>query len=136
MTHSHDPKKIGPGNWITLHIASTKPNSQFFLMFCTFLRDEFPCLNCRNAIQEYMELDSPFELKSELDDNGRDISRAKWSWIFHNSVNQKLNKDLFGWDSFERNYYIDTVCNLDCGDDTEKKENTKTEKAKVFKGVT
>jgi hypothetical protein len=133
MTHTHDPKKIGPGSWVTLHIASAKPDSQFFLMFCKFLSDEFPCLTCRSAIREYMQLDSPFELKEEIDDNGRDISRAKWSWIFHNSVNQKLNKDLFAWDSFERIYYIDTVCNLDCGDDTEKKENKKT---KVFKGIT
>lgn len=116
MAHAHDPKKIGPGSWTALHILSTKSDSAGFMVFCKYLKDDFPCLTCRNAINEYMELDSPFDLKTETDSTGKDISRAKWSWIFHNSVNQKLDKDIFSWDSFQETYF-DATCSLDCGDD-------------------
>jgi len=127
MTHAHDPKTIGPGCWSTWHISSVDSDPTLFLALCVHFRDKFKCLKCREEIKIYMLRDSPFELKKEINDDGKDISRAKWLWIFHNCVNQRLQKPIYSWSEFLREYFLDNVCSSDCGEQHSDRSDEKKE---------
>jgi hypothetical protein len=117
---SHDPKKIGPGCWSVWQQASIDPDSTLFFLLCKQYRDKFPCIVCREHIKKYMEIDSPFELRKQLDDSGRDISRARWVFIFHNTVNYRLDKPTYSWENFISNYLSESVCTAECGSESKR----------------
>lgn len=98
-----DPKIIGPGVWYNIHTkaklavdASTKED---FIKEMYFQYHNFPCLNCRNHIQEYMETHPIEPFYTLIDENGKDVGLFKWTWLFHNTVNKRLNKKYMDWET-------------------------------------
>lgn len=118
MEHSHDSRYQGPGIWILIHKSSCK-DAVTFLGIIKLLASHFDCAVCRSHMQKYILNDPPQKLKEQLDDEGRDIRYAKWGWIFHNVVNERLGKPIMDWNKFKRIYMGSTseVCSLDCGTD-------------------
>ncbi len=110
-----NPAIVGPGGWILLHImaknANTAESKIAFIDFMQVLSYNFPCKKCRTHIQAYLR-DHPFEPYMNLiNENGEDLGMFKWSWIFHNTVNERLNKDYVDWETAWDMYNIDKqVC--------------------------
>jgi hypothetical protein len=62
--------------------------------------------------------------------NKEDLGMYRWSWEFHNSVNERLGKQVMTWDMALTLYTdIDTgVCAKDCGDGPPSVSEKKSEK--------
>ena len=122
-----DPRIIGPGIWITIHIkarqAKTDAKKKEFIDYMWFLADNFPCMNCRKHINEYIRT-HPFEhLYNLKNDEGVDIGMFKWSWMFHNAVNTRLRKPYMDWKTAWEMYSMYDEdsdvkpCTEDCGEE-------------------
>jgi hypothetical protein len=130
-----DPVKLGPGIWYTIHIkaklATNEKAKQEFVDYMYLLHDEFPCLNCRKHIQEYMS-SHPFDLFENMtNENGKEIGMFKWTWMFHNAVNTRLNKPYLDWETAREMYNIDydnIVPCTHCGGMDSKEINSKDSK--------
>lgn len=77
-----DPKIIGPGIWVTIHLLAYKKD-KIFPDYMRFLSESFPCTVCRDHIRKYI---SAYPVPTG------DNEFFKWSWQFHNEVNIRLNK--------------------------------------------
>lgn len=127
-----DPRIIGPGIWIHIHIkaknATTPEKKEEFMNDMYMYYNEFPCLNCRKHIREYMD-EHPFSPFIELKNNkGREIGMFKWSWMFHNAVNIRLYKPYLNWENACIMYNIDEdeiIPCTDCGKGIDKSEIVK-----------
>lgn len=111
-----DPKYLGPGIWFTIHTlaknATTPTLKQTFKVFIYSLREEFPCNLCRSHIIEFLDrhpIDSFWNIK---DTSGRDIGLFKYTWMFHNTVNKRLNKPQLSFESALEIYYGSTAPSL------------------------
>jgi hypothetical protein len=88
-----DPKKTGPGMWLTIHILafnSTTIDSQ--KIFCSTIKiicSNIPCSNCRQHAMDYIESNPPEKYISE---DSKSI--FKWSCDFHNDVNKRTNSTI------------------------------------------
>lgn len=96
-----DPKVIGPGIWNITHRlainATTLEKQKEFINFMNENCASFPCLVCRGHFKAYME-NNPLseQLDKEVDIDG---VRGKygmfiWTWMFHNAVNKRLEKNI------------------------------------------
>ena len=127
-----DPRILGPSAWTFIHIkAKMATDEQTFIDEMYFHYYNFPCLNCRKHIQEYMNT-HPFEHFSGMtNSSGRQIGMFRWSWLFHNTVNQRLEKPYMDWDTACEMYEINedtfTPC-TNCGTDTS------VDKTKIVQG--
>lgn len=125
-----DPKIIGPGTWFSIHItaknAITKDSKDAFIQFMELLRNTFPCLKCRKHINEYMDKNPIRDFYMIRDDKGNDIGMFKYSWLFHNTVNTRLNKPYIDWNTAWSMYSDDTssVCNIGCNDEDNDTESS------------
>lgn len=117
-----NPAVIGPGVWYSIHLkskhATTFEKKQEFVEYMKQLSEEFPCMNCRTHITEYLN-NNPFDTFFQMVDNEEnDIGLFKWGWIFHNAVNTRLGKPYVDWKTaWEMYSYNDRICSLDCGND-------------------
>jgi hypothetical protein len=98
-----NPKYIGAGFWCFLHLlakhAVTTDKKESFIDNMYLLSVEFPCGNCRNHIQAYLN-EHPFEPFMNLtNEKGEEIGMFKWLWMFHNAVNARLHKPIVDWDT-------------------------------------
>jgi hypothetical protein len=91
-----DPKIIGPGIWTTIHLLSIK-DPELFRSYLKFIQENFPCIICRNHINEYFK-NNPIE-------NIKTGEEFKWSWMFHNEVNIRLGKSYMGWSTAYKIYH-------------------------------
>lgn len=85
--------------------ATTKSNMDEYKKYISYLSYNFPCPKCRPHIQRRLReypIDSYYGM---TDDQGREIGVAKWSWEFHNAVNERLGKHIVTWGSFVKKYY-------------------------------
>ena len=94
--NSLNPNIWGPTFWDTLHFTAfgypTDPNDKdkdtyksFIIQFVKIL----PCDGCSNDAQLYVNNISDLEWMVILTDKN---SLIKWSWKFHDKINNKLNK--------------------------------------------
>ena len=99
----NDPKKVGPGVWYTLHLkaklATEQSSKDDFVKEIYFHYHNFPCLNCRTHIQEYVDSHSLKPFMTLIDENGVDVGLFKWTWFFHNTVNKRLGKLYMDWET-------------------------------------
>ena len=111
MSFLTDPKILGPGIWLTIHLkakrAIDEQGKRAFISEMFFHYNDFPCGNCREHIQEYMD-SHPFEpFYNMKDSSGREIGLFKWSWMFHNAVNTRLHKPYLDWKTAYEMYQLD-----------------------------
>ena len=118
-----DPRIIGPGYWSNIHLkakyAVDDKTKQEFIAYMWFLADTFPCGNCRKHIRQYLN-DHPFDHFYNLRNNkGEEIGMFKWSWMFHNTVNNRIHKPHMEWVTAWGMYNSDIEPCTDCGDKEE-----------------
>ena len=114
-----DPKVVGPGVWYVIHLkgkeAINDKKIDEFIDFMEMLSFKFGCINCRKHIQAYIK-DHPFsDLINMKNDEGEKIGMFKWSWLFHNAVNTRINKPYVEWDTAWEMYDDSIeVCSKQC----------------------
>jgi len=123
-TDLSNPLKFGPGTWYVIHtIAKNATNEEKKYHFVTVMesiKNTLPCEKCRNHCLDYIK-NNPIEaFWNVTNDGGEQIGLFKWSWIFHNAVNKRLNKPLIDWDT-AYNMYGEPgtmICTKGCEDKT------------------
>lgn len=120
----NDPKYIGPGTWYTIHSTAKRAGDsgdyntkKEFVNLMEHLKTSFVCTTCRKHIGEYMDA-HPFNTYWIMIDpkTKKDIGLFKWSFDFHNAVNQRLGYPIMDWDTAYNIYYDESsVCDLNCG---------------------
>lgn len=95
-------------SWDNIHrmaaSAVTCKLKKEFKYYIKYLRDNFPCKECRYHIDEYLNKHPMEDYYDIYDSSGNDIGIAEWSWRFHNEVNERLNKPFFSWSDFIETY--------------------------------
>lgn len=90
--------RYGPGFWATIHMlafnANTKSEQKQFMKTMNIIAHQFPCRNCSNHAKEYIK-NHPMEDYVTDDDH---LSMFKWTWKFHNAVNNRLRKEIMSYD--------------------------------------
>lgn len=104
-----DPRVIGPGVWFTIHQkakeATTTDTKIEFLKYMQWVAHTFPCSKCAHHTQEYMlhnPIDRHWNVRSHDEE---EIGCFRWSWSFHNAVNQRLDKPPMDWTMAYMLYY-------------------------------
>lgn len=117
-----DPRIFGPGLWYGIHItawyAKTEEEKRAFVKYMEHIRDTIQCLSCRDHCASYME-QNPISDYWNQRYNDVDVGMFKWTFNFHNAVNQRLNKPIMDW-STAYNLYSKAVvsyCSTTCGSD-------------------
>ena len=111
-----DPKIFGPGMWYSIHVSSLQLGENNYITYVEALLNKLPCKKCRDHAMEYLR-DNPIEnFKSIKDKDGELIGMFKWSWMFHNAVNKRLNKQIIDFNT-AYNFYTgaEALCTLNCG---------------------
>lgn len=123
VKYSTNPAILGPGVWYDIHLesknAKTEEQKKSFVHKMYLLAQSFPCLTCRKHIDDYIQ-SNPFEpLWNETTNTGEQIGMFKWSWLFHNVVNKRLNKPNISWDNALYIFSDASInsCAKDCTDD-------------------
>lgn len=84
-------KQDGPGLWFTFHVTSLEARNliskQYAIRNMRLIATKLRCLKCRNHARDYMNKDPP-ELSRNL---------FRWTVDFHNSVNERLGKELWNY---------------------------------------
>jgi hypothetical protein len=116
-----DRKYIGPGIWYKKHRdafhARTLEQQQEFARQTHNLASHFPCKDCRQHFLDYLEknpIEDMFGKTIEIDGDNLHLGVFVWSWIFHNAVNQRLNKPLMEFRSAYNLFAEDQSCHADC----------------------
>ena len=112
------PDIFGPGIWFVMHTmayqATTPEKIEAFVGFIHTMSETLPCIECRNHCSEYVRQNPPEKYRL-ISQNGILIGMFKWSWLFHNTVNKRLNKSLIDWETAFAMYGADSeVCSLKC----------------------
>lgn len=114
-------KSLMRGMWHVMHgtgaRAITPARKQCFIELLTYYIEEFPCINCRTHLANYLQMNPISLFESATDASGREIGYAKWTWMLHNDVNRRLGKPFMDWDTFAKIWLsgIDEHCDEDCG---------------------
>lgn len=117
-----NPVIVGPGVWFSIHLtskdATTPEKKKHFIQYMQQLSEEFPCLKCRNHIQDYLKDNSFDDFYTIINEEGDDVGLFKWSWIFHNTVNTRLGKPYMEWETAWSSYNNtddgDMICSQEC----------------------
>jgi hypothetical protein len=109
--------RYGPGVWFSIHILALKAvdnsSKKMFIEFIDILSDTFPCIKCRKHIKNYVS-EHPIQ-KFWNEENGF----FKWSWIFHNVVNLRLNKPIMEYsEALEKYTILHDTCTKGCDTDS------------------
>ena len=115
----------GPGVWWIIHTLALQSNDQEsirkYIEIIEYILPRLPCMTCRNHAIEYLRNNRPEKYINFRDDSGELMGMFKWSWEFHNTVNDRLNKFPVGENPFS-DYYVaknlydeDEFCTDDCG---------------------
>lgn len=115
-----DPKVVGAGLWWYIHSkakeAITEISIQEFIDLMYYLAGKFPCHTCRKHINEYIETHPFSELANLINEQGERIGMFKWTWLFHNAVNTRINKPYVDWETAIGMFYNDDIeiCSKNC----------------------
>lgn len=123
-----NPKYVGPGVWYSIHLkayeAVDDDSIEDFIEYMNLLALKFPCKNCRQHIKEYIETHPFQDLISMKNSSGRNIGMFKWSWLFHNAVNTRINKQHIDWETAWNMYNKEPViCSKECTEAEETHNN-------------
>lgn len=117
-----DPRYIGPGKWDTFMIeASNSTTRKSQEDTCKFIRrqiDNMRC-ECRDHAKQYM-LENPPENMIGFRLQGEEVGLLLWVWMFHNTVNKRLNKTYVPqWDEVYDYYWLKSEAyNVPCSSDS------------------
>ena len=119
MKNLSDPTVVGPGVWWLIHVKAKEAISEQtideFIDLMYFLAQHFSCKKCRTHILNYIQTHPFSDLINLTDKSGHKIGMFKWSWMFHNAVNIRLNKPNLNWENAVEMFYGESsVCNSDC----------------------
>jgi len=141
-----DPKVFGPKLWNRLHISARNAISDIQKRsFITYFYQEInniPCETCRTRALEYIR-QNPITIDPIIrDPAGMDATVFHYTWIFHNLVNEHLNKPQLTWEQACALYRVGQVLNepfiakapksTDCGCGEKKKKKKKKKHFKVI----
>lgn len=103
-----DQQKLGSGQWFTIHKlakrAITENKKRQFVEVMDDIREEMRCIKCKEHMTEYMR-NNPFAPYWNYREDGIQMGLFKWTWIFHNSVNERLGKPYVPWEVAKKMYY-------------------------------
>lgn len=104
---------VGPGYWSAIHKISADAKDEqskaFFVNYMDYIRNNFPCSECKSHINEYM---SQHPIQPYL---SKEDGCFRWAWEFHNTVNRRLKKREVPWEEATKIYKKDHgVCSLNC----------------------
>ena len=139
-----NPEKIGPGFWVYGHkkARSIKNESDKidFRNFIYWIRDNFPCLECRGHFRD-MLIQYPLEKSwTVIDKNGNDTGLCDWFCDRHNQVNIRLGKPTISrldvWNMYSDENYL---CSKHCDEGSPKlavtnQIRTSPSKINLFRG--
>jgi hypothetical protein len=108
-------KKFGPGMWYTIHITALKLGQDLFENWIRITLNSIPCLTCRKHAVEYLEENPLLHFKDVYNEQGDLIGYFQWTWLFHNAVNQRLNKKIFDFNEAYTMYMEESMCSDQCG---------------------
>lgn len=116
MDNPNKSKIWGPGMWLSIHITALKMGEDYFLRWIRVLIPSIPCQTCREHAIKYLSSNQPESYKGIHNNTGDIIGMFKWSWIFHNDVNKRLNKPILDYNTAYRMYTDESIlCSEDCG---------------------
>jgi hypothetical protein len=134
-----DPRYIGPGSWFVIHttaryadtIQKKRDFSGFMKRFC----EEFRCKECSGHCQKYIK-DHPIEPYFNLrSPHGEEIGCFKWTWKFHNAVNNRLGKPIVDFQTAYDMYFewkgSNNVCSSNCAREEEVVPSRREPKSKT-----
>ena len=111
-----DTAIYGPGVWLCLHLlayrADDDKSKTDFIEFLNVIRQSYPCAKCRKHMNDYIQANPVHNHWME------DKGFFKWSWLFHNAVNQRLGKPLVSYDEAEAKYGGVHVCTAGCEEES------------------
>lgn len=95
-------------SWMIIHTkakyAVTKELRDEFVEYIKYLGVHYPCGKCRPHIKSYFN-SCPIPDVNNNDVNDIDNNTIyKWAWNFHNTVNVRLAKPVYTWESAKRLY--------------------------------
>ena len=92
-------------SWMTIHkkakYATTPELRNEFESYIKYLGQHYPCGKCRPHIKSYLRSYPVPTVPTNNPDN--DII-YRWAWNFHNTVNQRLKKATYSWESAKKLY--------------------------------
>lgn len=117
-----DPSTIAAGMWYSIHLeayeAKSEEEKRAFARSMKRFCEKYPCAKCRRHASEYIAK-HPIE---KYWNTNKGI--FKWSWIFHNDVNERLGKPLVSWDQANAIYSGDEQIHI-CGEGCDDHDSTK-----------
>ncbi len=124
-TFPADPVSTGPGLWYVIHLsaheADTPEKIKEYIIFLRIIIAKHPCGKCRHHGSKYLEMFPPENHITTKNRGGIVIGMFFHSWMFHNTVNDRLNKEIMpfqtAWNMFES--VDEAVCLGDCGKESE-----------------
>lgn len=114
------PEVFGPGTWFTLHTLATAVSNEkeanAFEQTLKTIVSNLKCETCRNHATQYYA-NHPFaEFVSMKNAEHKWIGPAKYVWLFHNEVNDRLGKPNIDWETAYAAYLPSSgLCKSDCG---------------------
>lgn len=104
---------VGPGYWSSIHKIAAEAKDErtkaFFVNHMNFIRNNFPCSECKTHINEYMTA-NPIQPYLRQPDGC-----FLWAWKFHNTVNRRLGKREVPIEEANKIYKKqEGVCSLNC----------------------
>lgn len=93
------------GMWYVLHLAGARAvddaGMRFFKTLVEYYCQSFPCVRCRSHLKKFYA-ENPLRNFVNMEERGRPVGMAHWSWMLHNRVNTHLGKPYMDWDTFTR----------------------------------
>jgi hypothetical protein len=122
-----NPAVFGPGIWYNIHIhardATSEDKKKKFKDFIENTISNLPCSTCQEHATTYYK-SNPLSHFWTVKENGNEIGLLKWTWNFHNTVNNRLKKPYMSWEVAKMLYSPDSgVCTEVCGAE-EQSQNT------------
>lgn len=125
------PDKFGPGTWWILHLTSYNVDSvdkiDAFIQQLHVIIYNIPCMMCRGHAIEYIKNNDGSKYRDQYY-KGRFVGMFMWMSDFHNTVNERKEKDIVYWKDAFREYRDNFNDNHDIPKNGTKKV---TEKEKV-----
>ena len=118
-----NPITTGPGLWYLIHLsahdANTPERMKEYMIFLRKIVSKHTCGVCRHHGSKYLDMSPPEGFVDTINAEGRLTGMFFHSWMFHNTVNNRLGKKIMpyqtAWEMFDS--VDEKVCQKDCSDD-------------------